>query len=144
MNKLALSEKKLSHEAMEIPLLDLTRKYRSIENELKQRWDTIFLSIKLFNGSNLAAFEKEFAAYSGVKYAVGVASGTDAIHLSLEALGISRGHEVILPAHAPAPVIEPVIARGAIPILVDKAVGDYGPDLESLAKYDQLKYQGLL
>jgi len=134
MNKLALSEKKLPHKAMEIPLLDLTRKYRSIENELKQRWDTIFLSIKLFNGPNLAAFEKEFAAYCGVKHAVGVASGTDAIHLSLEALGISHGHEVILPAHAPAPVIEPVIARGAIPILVDKAVGDYGPDLESLAK----------
>jgi len=134
MNKLALSEKKLPHKAMEIPLLDLTRKYRSIENELKQRWDTIFLSIKLFNGPNLAAFEKEFAAYCGVKHAVGVASGTDAIHLSLEALGISHGHEVILPAHVPAPVIEPVIARGAIPILVDKAVGDYGPDLESLAK----------
>ena len=134
MNTLALSEKKLRQAAMEIPLLDLTRKYRSIENELKQRWDTIFLTIKLFNGSNLAAFEKEFAAYCGVKHAVGVASGTDAIYLSLEALGISYGQEVILPAHAPAPVIEPVIARGAIPVLIDKAVGDYGPDLESLAR----------
>ena len=134
MNTLALSEKKLRQAAMEIPLLDLTRKYRSIENELKQRWDTIFLTIKLFNGSNLAAFEKEFAAYCGVKHAVGVASGTDAIHLSLEALNVERGREVILPAHAPAPVIEPVITRGAIPVLVDKAVGDYGPDLESLAR----------
>ena len=94
-------EKKLPHEAMEIPLLDLTRKYRSIENELKQRWDTIFLSTKLFNGSNLAAFEKEFAAYCGVKHAIGVASGTDAIHLSLEALGISGGDEVILPLTLP-------------------------------------------
>lgn len=134
MNKLGLPEKKLPHETMKIPLLDLTRKYRSIENELKQRWDTVFASIKLFNGSNLAAFEKEFAAYCGVKHAVGVASGTDAVHLSIEALGVSRAHEVILPAHAPAPVIEPVIARGAIPVLVDKAVGDYGPDLESLSK----------
>ena len=134
MKKLGPCEKKLPHKVMKIPLLDLTRKYRSIEKELKQRWDNIFLSIKLFNGSNLSAFEKEFAAYCGVKEAIGIASGTDAIYLSLEALGISYGQEVILPAHAPAPVIEPVIARGAIPVLIDKAVGDYGPDLANLAK----------
>ncbi len=144
MTNLAPSEKKLAHEAMEIPLLDLTRKYRTIENELKQRWDTIFLSIKLFNGSNLAAFEKEFAAYCGVEEAIGVASGTDAIYLSLEALGISHGQEVILPAQAPAPVIEPVIARAAVPVLIDKAVGDYGPDLESLAKSINSKTKAII
>src|SRR4029453_1396230 len=72
MNKLSPSEKTLPHEAMEIPLLDLTRKYRTIEGDLKQRWDSIFSSIKLFNGTNLAAFEKEFAAYCGVKEAIGV------------------------------------------------------------------------
>src|SRR5262245_6589874 len=88
--------------------------------------------MRLFNGSNLAAFEKEFAIYCGVHHAVGVASGTDAIFLSLLALGITSGDEVILPAHAPAPVIEPIIHLGAIPVLVDKAVGDYGPDLRGL------------
>src|SRR6516164_448547 len=134
MSKIALSKKEPAQELKKIPLLDLTRKYCAIETELRQRWDKVFLSMKLLNGSNLAAFEKEFAAYCGVKQAVGVDSGTDAIHLSLQALGISHGHEVILPAHVPAPVIEPVIALGATPVLVDKAVRDYGPDLESLAK----------
>ena len=134
MSKIALSKKEPAQELKKIPLLDLTRKYRAIEAELKERWDKVFLSVKLLNGSNLAAFEKEFAAYCGVKHAVGVASGTDAIYLSLQALGVAHGHEVILPAHAPAPVIEPVIALRATPVLIDKAVGDYGTDLDSLAK----------
>ena len=115
-----------------IPLLDLTRKYNEIAPDLHREWDLIFSSMRLLNGANLAAFEQEFAAYCGVKYALGVASGTDAIHLSLQALRISRGDEVVLTAHAPAPVIEPVIAVGATPVLVDKAVGDYGPDFKSL------------
>jgi dTDP-4-amino-4,6-dideoxygalactose transaminase len=121
-------------EIKKIPLLDLTRKYRSIEVELRRQWGSVFSSMKLLKGSNLSAFEAEFAAYCGVKCAVGVASGTDAIYLSLQALRISTGDEVILPAHAPAPVIEPVIAVGAKPVLIDKAVGDYGPDLNSLRK----------
>ena len=115
-----------------IPLLDLTRKYRSIENELRRQWDLIASSMRLFNGPNVAAFEREFASYYGVRHAVGVASGTDAIFLSLQALRIGGGDEVILPAHVPAPVIEPIIYLGAIPVLVDKAVGDYGPDLRGL------------
>jgi dTDP-4-amino-4,6-dideoxygalactose transaminase len=117
-----------------IPLLDLTRKYRSIEAELQRQWNSVFSSMRLLNGSNLLAFEQEFAAYCGVKSAVGVASGTDAIYLSLQALRISPGDEVILPAHAPSPVIEPVIGMGATPVLIDKAVGDYGPDLNDLRR----------
>jgi dTDP-4-amino-4,6-dideoxygalactose transaminase len=115
-----------------IPLLDLTRKYHAIENELHRQWGVVASSMRLFNGPNLADFEKEFAIYCGVRHAVGVASGTDAIFLSLQALSISSGDEVILPAHAPAPVIEPIICLGAIPVLVDKAIGDYGPDLRGL------------
>ena len=118
--------------ARKIPLLDLTRKYHAIENELHHQWDLVASSMRLFNGPNLAAFEKEFAIYCGVRHAIGVASGTDAIFLSLQALHITSGDEVVLPAHAPAPVIEPIICLGAVPVLVDKAVGDYGPDLRGL------------
>jgi dTDP-4-amino-4,6-dideoxygalactose transaminase len=117
---------------MKIPLLDLTRKYRAIESQLRAKWDDALSSMRLLNGPNLAAFEREFAAYCGVKHAVGVASGTDAIYLSLTALEVSPGDEVILPAHAPAPVIEPILAVGAVPVLAEKAKGDYGPDLNSV------------
>jgi dTDP-4-amino-4,6-dideoxygalactose transaminase len=132
MHKVALLRKSRKQRQIEIPLLDLTRKYRAIEDKLLQQWRTVFSSMKLFNGPNLAAFEKEFAAYCGVEHALGVASGTDAIYLSLQALDLSPGEEVVLPAHAPAPVVEPILAIGAVPVLVDKAKGDYGPDLQSL------------
>ena len=115
-----------------IPLLDLTRKYRSIEAELRRQWSLAFESMRLLNGRNLAAFEEEFAAYCNVRHAVGVGSGTDAIFLSLRALTIGSGDEVILPAHAPAPVIEPILYLGATPVLIDKSRADYGPDLTSL------------
>jgi len=115
-----------------IPLLDLTRKYRSIEAELRRQWSLAFESMRLLNGRNLAAFEEEFAAYCNVRHAIGVGSGTDAIFLSLRALAIGSGDEVILPAHAPAPVIEPILYLGATPVLVDKSRADYGPDLTSL------------
>ena len=115
-----------------IPLLDLTRKYRSIEAALHRQWNLAFESMRLLNGRNLAAFEEEFADYCNVRHAIGVASGTDAIFLSLRALGIGPGDEVILPAHAPAPVIEPILYVGATPVLIDKASADYGPDLAGL------------
>ena len=117
---------------MKIPLLDLTRKYRAIEGELRAKWGDVFSSMKLLNGPHLAAFEQEFARYCDARHAIGVASGTDAIQLSLRALAISNGDEVILAAHVPAPVIEPIFSVGAVPVLVEKAKGDYGPDLKSL------------
>jgi dTDP-4-amino-4,6-dideoxygalactose transaminase len=130
----AIPALRVAQESRKIPLLDLTRKYRRIEAEVRAQWEAVFSSMRLLNGANLAAFEGEFAAYCGVKYAVGVASGTDAIYVALQALSIAAGDEVILAAHAPAPVIEPILAVGATPILVDKAVGDYGPDILDIAK----------
>lgn len=135
---------RVAPEIRKIPLLDLTRKYKSIEAEVRSQWGTVFSAMRLLNGPNLAAFESEFAAYCGVKCAVGVASGTDAIYLSLQALEIGGGDEVILAAHAPAPVIEPVLAVGATPVLIDKAVADYGPDLNSLTKAITSKTKAIL
>jgi len=139
-----ISALRIPEQPRKIPLLDLTRKYKEIAEDLHRQWDTVFSSMRLLNGMNLAAFEQEFAAYCNVKHAVGVASGTDAIYLSLQALKISRGDEVILPAHAPAPVIEPVIAVGATPVLVDKAIGDYGLDLRSLKMAINAKTKAIL
>jgi dTDP-4-amino-4,6-dideoxygalactose transaminase len=107
-----ISSRKAPEQVRKIALLDLTRKYKEIAEDLHRQWDIVFSSMRLLNGANLAAFEQEFAAYCSVKHAVGVASGTDAIYLSLLALKISQGDEVILPAHAPAPVLEPVLAVG--------------------------------
>ncbi|MGE5219365.1 MAG: DegT/DnrJ/EryC1/StrS family aminotransferase [Chloroflexota bacterium] len=127
-----------------IPLLDLKRKYSAIEAQLQRLWSDAFESMRLLNGANSAAFEEEFADYCSVRHAIGVASGTDAIFLSLRALDIKPGDEVILPAQAPAPVVEPIIYLGAVPVLTDKAADDYGPDLTSLASAISSKTKAII
>lgn len=70
-------------------------------------------------GSELAAFEKELAAYLEVPYVVGVASGTEAIALALMARGIGRGHDVLVPAITAFPTVTAVMQAGARPVAVD-------------------------
>ena len=70
-------------------------------------------------GPEVAAFEREFAAYHGVRHAVGVATGTDAIELALRAGGVGAGDEVITVAHTALATVTAIEATGAAPILVD-------------------------
>ena len=70
-------------------------------------------------GPELAAFEEEFAAYTGARYAVGLNSGQDALTLSLRALGISAGDEVIVPANTYIATVLAVTENGATPVFVE-------------------------
>jgi dTDP-4-amino-4,6-dideoxygalactose transaminase len=70
-------------------------------------------------GQDVGHFEEEFAAYCGAKYAVGVDSGLSALELSLRALGIGPGHEVIVPAHTFTATAAAVTLAGATPVFVD-------------------------
>lgn len=66
-----------------------------------------------------AAFEKEFAEFSGARHALGVSSGTGALHVALGALGVGPGQEVIVPAYCWVSIIAAVVNRGAIPVIAD-------------------------
>jgi dTDP-4-amino-4,6-dideoxygalactose transaminase len=70
-------------------------------------------------GDEVAAFETEFAAYLGVKQAIGVACGTDAIELSLRACGIGSGHAVVAPSHTAVATVVAIERTGARPVLID-------------------------
>ncbi|MXX49991.1 MAG: DegT/DnrJ/EryC1/StrS family aminotransferase [Chloroflexi bacterium] len=70
-------------------------------------------------GPEVAAFEREFAAYHGLKHAVGVATGTDAIELALRAGGVGAGDEVITVAHTALATVAAIEATGAAPVLAD-------------------------
>jgi dTDP-4-amino-4,6-dideoxygalactose transaminase len=70
-------------------------------------------------GEEVAAFEAEFAAYLGIPFAVGVGSGTEALHLALRALDIGPGHEVITAPNAGVPPVAAIVAAGATPVFVD-------------------------
>ena len=81
--------------------------------------DRVFSSGRLILGSEVAAFERNFAAYCGVGHGVGVNSGTDALFLALKALGIGAGDEVITVANTAVPTVAAIRATGAVPVFVD-------------------------
>ncbi len=80
---------------MSVPVLDLTRQYRRIQDEVQRALSEVFESQHFILGSNVSGLESEVARHLGVAQAVGVASGTDALLLGLRALGLRRGEGVL-------------------------------------------------
>lgn len=110
-----------------IPVFDIARQNKILKTELDQAIQSVIKSGVFILGPKVSEFEREFAAYLGVKYAVGVASGTDAISLALLAIGIRSGDEVIMPANA-YPSVFAATQIGAIPKLVDIIPATYNID----------------
>ena len=104
---------------MKIPILDLQAQYKSIKAEIDVAIARVVDSQHFILGPEVEAFEKEVAAYCQTKYAVGVASGTDALILSLKALGIGPGDEVITTPFTFFATAESVSLVGAKPVFVD-------------------------
>ncbi|EAZ91719.1 DegT/DnrJ/EryC1/StrS family aminotransferase [Crocosphaera chwakensis] len=102
-----------------IPFVDLTLQHQPIQADIEQAISTVVQRGDFILGKTLKEFEAEFAQASGVKYGVGVASGTDAIALGLQACGITQGDDVLVPANTFIATVMGVIQAGATPILVD-------------------------
>jgi dTDP-4-amino-4,6-dideoxygalactose transaminase len=104
---------------LSVPLVDLDRQYRSIKTEVDAAVLAVIDSGQFILGDELALFEHEFADYCSAQHCLGVGSGTAAIQLSLEAIGISAGDEVIAPANTFFGTVLPVLRLGGVPVLVD-------------------------
>lgn len=104
---------------MRIKYFDLTREYRSINKNIDKKIKEVLNNGNFILGEELEKFEKEWANYLGVKYAIGVGSGTDALFLSLKVLGIGEGDEVILPSFTFIATALAVSYTGATPIFAD-------------------------
>ncbi|MGK7953657.1 MAG: DegT/DnrJ/EryC1/StrS family aminotransferase [Crocosphaera sp.] len=102
-----------------VPFVDLTLQHQPIQAEIEQAMAAVVQRGDFILGKTLTEFEAEFAQASGVQYGVGVASGTDAIALGLQACGITEGDEVLVPANTFIATVMGVIQAGATPILVD-------------------------
>ncbi|MEQ1528028.1 MAG: DegT/DnrJ/EryC1/StrS family aminotransferase [Methylococcales bacterium] len=102
-----------------IPMVNLKAQYAEIKAEVEQGLAATIENCAFILGPNVQAFEKETAAYLGVKHAIGVASGTDALHLALLAEGIGPGDEVITTAFTFIATAEAIKYVGAIPVFVD-------------------------
>ena len=104
---------------MNVPLVDLGRQYAAIADPARSVFDRIAGSGAFVLGDELKAFEAEFAAYCGTEHCVGVGNGTDSLKLSLQAMGVGAGDEVVAPAMTFIATVEAIAAAGATPVLVD-------------------------
>jgi dTDP-4-amino-4,6-dideoxygalactose transaminase len=102
-----------------IPFVDLRAQYESIRDELDAALLRVAADGNYILGDDVPAFEEEFAAWTGASSCVGLNSGTAAIHLGLDALGIGPGDEVIAPANTFIASVLPVVKLGAEVVLVD-------------------------
>jgi len=102
-----------------IPLLDLKVQYESIKHDVDKAIEAILDSQNFILGAEVAAFEQEIASYCDTKYAIGVASGTDALKLSLRVAGAGRGDEVIISPFTFMATAGATSELGAIPVFVD-------------------------
>ena len=102
-----------------IPLIDVKAQFAHLIPELESRFRAVLESGTFIRGENYWAFQKEAAAYLGVRDTIGVANGTDALVLVLDALEIGPGDEVICPAFTFYATAESIARRGATPVFAD-------------------------
>ncbi len=104
---------------MQTPILDLSPEIKKHWNEFNDAIQRVLLSGEFIQGSETKAFEKEVAQYLGVRHAIGVNSGTDALVIALRSLGIGPGHEVITTGFTFYATAEAISLVGAEPVFVD-------------------------
>lgn len=104
---------------MKIPFLDLKTQYAFLEAEINEAINRVLVSGEFILGPDVQLFEQEVATYLGVKYAISVNSGTDALVIGLRALGIGPGDEVITTPFSFCATAESISNVGAKPIFAD-------------------------
>jgi dTDP-4-amino-4,6-dideoxygalactose transaminase len=104
---------------MNVPFVDLKAQYKSLKPEMDAAIQSIIDNTAFVGGKAVEAFEQSFAAKYGVKHCIGCANGTDAIYITLKALGVGPGDEVITAANTFIATSETISQTGARPVFVD-------------------------
>jgi len=111
-----------------IPFLNLHDGYRELKSEIDQAVLRVLDSGRYILGDEVEAFETEWASYCGASHSVGVANGLDALILSMHALGVGAGDEVIVPSHTFIATWLAVSAVGAIPVPIEPDIATFNID----------------
>lgn len=119
---------------VKIPFVDLRGQTKRTKPGILDRFNRLMEESNFILGKEVETFEHSFANYNGVTHAVGVGSGLDAIALSLKAVDIGSGDEVIIPAHTCIATALGISQTGAIPVLVDIQEENYCLDSDQLEK----------
>jgi len=117
---------------MNVPFGDLKRRYQAIKSEVDAATARVLESGWYILGEELARFESQFADYLRVPYAIGVGSGTEALHLALVACGVRQGDEVITVPNTAVPTISAISFANATPVFVDIDPQTYCMDVSKI------------
>jgi len=120
---------------MKIPLVDLQASLKTIKNDVFKRIENVVENTAFILGEEVVEFERSFASFVGAKYAVGVASGTDALHLAMRAAGIGPGDEVLVPANTFIATALGVTLAGARVVPVDVDERTFLMDVEKVSEH---------
>src|SRR5688500_13692431 len=119
---------------MNIPMVDPAGEYRALKTEIDAAVGRVLASGRFVLGPEGEALEREIAEFTGARHAVGVNSGTDALHLPLVAAGIGRDDEVVIPGFTFFATGEAVSYTGATPVFTDVEEGTFNLDPVSLSR----------
>ena len=129
---------------MSVPFVDLSRQFAPLLPQIRRSFDDIISRSAFINGPEVGIFEKELAAWMGLDQACGVGNGTHALSLTLQALGIGPGDEVITVANTAFPTAEAISLTGAKVVFVDISPGSFAMDPEAAAAAITPKTRALL
>lgn len=107
--------------AYKVPFVDVPTHFRQLREPFLETIERVLSRGNLVLRDELKEFEVRFASFVGTRYAVGVGSGTDALHLALRAIGFQKGDEIITPCHSCIATVAAIVHAGATPVLVDVA-----------------------
>ena len=127
-----------------VPFLDLSEEFRALQEEWMSEIRAAGASGQFILGPNVSAFEGEFAAYCGSAHAVSVANGTEALALTLRALGVGPGDEVITTPYTFIATAEVVSQVGAIPVFVDIEADSFNLDARQIEERITEKTRGII
>lgn len=129
---------------MNVPFLDLTRYTSHCGGEMELAISRVNEIGNYILGNEVKSFEREFSAYCGAKHCIGVASGLDAITLTLRALGVKPGDEILVPSNTYIATWLAVSNLGAVPIPVEPRDDTYNIDPEKIEKEISEKTRGII
>lgn len=129
---------------MKIPFVDLNPMHNEIRKELDSAYNKVMDNSLFIQGEECKKFEEEFAAYCGVKYCVGVATGLDALYLILKAMNVGAGDEVIVPSNTYIATALAVSYAGATPVFVEPDIRTYNIDVSKIEEKITFKTKAII
>lgn len=117
---------------MNIPFTSFEKMHNEIKREIFDEFEKVYGKNWFIQGDEVKQFEEEFANYCGTDYCVGVGNGLDALYLSMRALGITSGDEVLVPSNTYIATVLAITYTGATPILVEPDLNTYNMDEQGL------------